>query len=88
MELIPYVSLYYANSPNLIAEMDRVLRECQVDGIYTDGWIGYRDDWRAGYELVRKARALLGERTFYAHTSHEPYGNPRVYSPFVNACFD
>jgi len=59
------------------------LKEYEVDGLYFDGWIGERNDFRAGYYLIRRARAILGDRLLYLHSSTEPYGTCRVYLPFV-----
>jgi hypothetical protein len=88
MKFIPYVSPYYSNAPDLIAEMERVLTEYHMDGLYFDGWVGYRDDFRQAYDLIRRARALLGDRILYLHCSSEPYGKPEVYCPFVYAYTD
>lgn len=88
MKLIPYVSPYYSNSPDLIANMDRILTEYEVDGLYFDGWIGKREDFRPRYRLMRQARAILGDRLLCLHSSTEPYGNCRVYLPFVEAYAD
>jgi hypothetical protein len=88
MKFIPYVSPYYSNAPDLLAEMERVLTEYRMDGLYFDGWIGYRDDFREPYDLIRRARALLGDRIMYLHCSSEPYGKPGVYCPFVYAYTD
>jgi hypothetical protein len=88
MKLIPYLSPYYSNAPDLPAEIERVLKEYEVDGLYFDGWIGERDDFRDGYHLMRQARAILGDRVLYVHSSTEPFGNCRVYLPFVEAYAD
>jgi hypothetical protein len=37
---------------------------------------------------MREARALLGQRTLYLHSSSEPYGTATVYLPFVFAYAD
>jgi len=88
MKFIPYVSPYYSNAPDLFAEMERVLEEYAVDGLYFDGWCGYRDDFRVGYQMMRRARAILGDRILYLHSSTEPFGTCSVYLPFVFAYAD
>jgi hypothetical protein len=88
MKFIPYLSPYFSNSPDVLAEMERVLKEYEVDGLYFDGWCGHRDDFRPGYHLMRRARAILDDRILYLHSSSEPFGNGLVYLPFVFAYAD
>jgi len=88
MKFVPYLSPYYSNAPDVFAEMKRVLDEYGADGLYFDGWIGVRDDFRAGYRLMRRARAILGDRLLYLHSSTEPFGNCKVYLPFAYAYAD
>ncbi|MCP4641793.1 MAG: hypothetical protein GY851_15225 [bacterium] len=88
MKVVPYCSPYYSNAPDIFAEMDRVLAEYKMDGLYFDGWCGMRDDFRTQYAMIRKARAILGDRIMYLHSSGEPYGPPGVYPPFVFAYAD
>lgn len=83
MKFIVYFSPYYSNAPDLSYEMKRILSEFGVDGLYFDGWCGHREDFRPAYYMVRQARAILGERLLYLHSSTEPYGTCRVYPPFV-----
>lgn len=88
MKFIPYVSPYYSNAPDIFAEMERVLGEYGVDGLYFDGWVGHQDDFRRFYRMIRRARAILGDRILYLHSSSEPYGTCTVYPPFVFAYAD
>lgn len=88
MKFLVYCSPYYSNAPDLFANMERVLKEYQVDGLYFDGWCGHREDFRPGYHLMRRARAILGDRLLYLHSSSEPFGDCRVYLPFVYAYAD
>ncbi len=88
MKFVVYLSPFYSNAPDLFGAMERVLKEYGVDGLYFDGWIGQRDDFRVGYHLMRRARAILGERMLYLHSSSEPFGVPQVYLPFVFAYAD
>ena len=83
MELVPYCSPYYCSAPDLFGEMQRVVDEYQVDGLYFDGWCGHRDDFRPAYHMIRRARELLGDRILYLHSSNEPFQSVRVYPPFV-----
>jgi len=87
MKFIPY-SPYYSNAPDIFAEMERILKEYEADGLYFDGWCGQRDDFRPGYHLMRRARAILGHRILYLHSSTEPFGTCRAYLPFVYAYAD
>lgn len=88
MKFVVYFSPYYSNAPDLFHEMKRILSELGVDGLYFDGWCGHREDFRPAYYMVRQARAILGERLLYVHSSTEPYGTCRVYLPFVFAYAD
>jgi len=88
MKFVVYYSLAYSNAPDLLAEMRRLLDEYNLDGLYSDGWCGFREDFRPAYHLVRQARALLGERLLYLHSGGEPFGTYRVYLPFVYAYAD
>lgn len=88
MKFLVYFSPYYSNSPDVFSEMKRILEEYGVDGLYFDGWCGHREDFRPGYYLIRRARAILGNRLLYLHSSTEPFGTCRVYLPFVYAYAD
>lgn len=88
MKFLVYFSPYYSNAPDLFSEMRRILKEYKVDGLYFDGWCGHREDFRPGYYLIRRARAILGNRLLYLHSSTEPFGTCRVYLPFVHAYAD
>lgn len=88
MQFVVYLSPYYSNAPDVSAEMERVLKEYGVDGLYFDGWCGKRDDFRVAYHLMRRARAILGDRVLYLHSSSEPFGTCLVYLPFVFAYAD
>jgi hypothetical protein len=88
MKVVPYCSPLYCNAPDLYAEMERVLEEYQMDGLYFDGWAGYRDDFRPAYHMIRRARQILGDRIMYLHSSSEPFNSVEVYPPFVFAYAD
>ncbi len=88
LKVVAYCSPYYSNAPDIFAEMERVLNEYQLDGLYFDGWCSRRDDFRLGYDLMRRARALLGDRILYLHSSTDPFGTVQVYLPFVFAYAD
>ena len=88
MKFVVYCSPYYSNAPDLFANMERILKEYEVDGLYFDGWCGHREDFRPGYHLMRRARAVLGDRLLYLHSSTEPFGTCGVYLPFVYAYAD
>ena len=88
LAVVPYCSPYYCSAPDLYAEMKRILEEYRVDGLYFDGWVGVRDDFRPAYAMMRRAREILGDRILYLHSSNEPYSTVRVYPPFVFAYAD
>ena len=83
LQLVPYCSPYYCNAPDIFGEMQRVLTEYRMDGLYFDGWCPMKDDFRDGYHLMRRARALLGNRILYLHSSTDPFGSVDVYLPFA-----
>lgn len=88
MKFIVYCSPYYSNAPDIFAEMERILEEYGVDGLYFDGWCGHREDFRRFYQLVRRGRSILGDQILYMHSSTEPFGTCRVYLPFVYSYAD
>lgn len=88
MKLLLYFSPLFSNAPDLYGEMERVLSEYGADGLYFDGYIGKRDDFRPGYQLMRRAKAILGDRILYLHASTEPFLTAAVYCPFVYAYTD
>ena len=88
VKVIPYCSPYYCSAPDVHREMERVLEEYRMDGLYFDGWAGSRDDFRPAYAMIRRARKLLGHRTMYLHSSSEPFDSVSVYPPFVFAYAD
>jgi len=88
MKFLVYFSPYYSNAPDLFSEMKRILEEYDVDGLYFDGWCGHREDFRPAYYSIRRARAILGDRLLYLHSSTEPFGTCCVYLPFVHAYAD
>jgi hypothetical protein len=88
IKVVPYCSPYYCNAPDILGEFERVLNEYQMDGLYFDGWCPMRDDFRVGYYLMRQARALLGDRILYLHSSTDPFGSVDLYPPFVFAYAD
>lgn len=88
LKVVPYCSPYYCNAPDLFAEFERVLNEYQMDGLYFDGWCPMRDDFRVGYHMLRKARALLGDKILYLHSSSDPFNSVDLYPPFAFAYAD
>ena len=85
---MPYCSPYYCNAPDIFGEMERVLDEYEMDGLYFDGWCPMRDDFRPGYYLMRRAREILGDRILYMHSSTDPFGSVDMYPPFAFAYAD
>ena len=83
LKIVPYCSPYYCNAPDIFGEMERVLGEYKMDGLYFDGWCPMRDDFRPGYYLMRRAREILGDRILYMHSSTDPFGSVDMYPPFA-----
>jgi len=48
-----------------------------------DGLPGEGDDFRPRYYTMRRARAILGDRLLYVHSSVGAFGTCRVYCPFI-----
>jgi len=88
LQVVVYCSPYYSSAPDLLGEFERVLNQYQLDGLYFDGWCPLRDDFRVGYQFMRQARALLGDKILYLHSSTDPFGSVDVYLPFVFAYAD
>ncbi len=88
MKFVVYLSPYYSNAPDIFAEMERVLKEYGVDGLYFDGLPGEGDDFRPRYYTMRRARAIVGDRLLYVHSSVGAFGTCRVYCPFIRAYAD
>ena len=61
MKVVVYLSPYYSTAPDIFAEMQRVLDEYQVDGLYFDG---ISMDFRKSYEVIRRSREILGDNGF------------------------
>ena len=86
MKLVVYVSPRYSTAPDLFAEMQRVVDEYGVDGLYLDG---LSDDFRRNDAILRRTRQILGpDRILYLNASNEPFGTPRVRCPFLDAQAD
>ncbi len=83
LQVVVYCSPYYSSAPDLFAEFERVLNEHHLDGLYFDGWCPQNDDFRNGYQFMRQARALLGDKILYLHSSTDPFGSVDVYLPFA-----
>lgn len=83
LQVVTYCSPYYSSAPDLFAEFERVLNEYHLDGLYFDGWCPQNDDFRSGYQFMRQARAMLGDKILYLHSSTDPFGSVDVYLPFV-----
>jgi hypothetical protein len=86
MKLVVYLSPFYSAAPDIFAEMQRVLDEYQVDGLYFDG---ISMDFRHSYAVIRRAREILGDnRILYVHCSSDPLGDGRIYCPFIDTYAD
>jgi hypothetical protein len=86
MMVVVYVSPFYSTAPDIFAEMQRVLNEYKVDGLYFDGT---SMDFRKSYAIARRAREILGDnRILYVHCSSDPLGNGRIYCPFIDTYAD
>lgn len=86
MKVVVYLSPYYSTAPDIFAEMQRVLSEYRVDGLYFDG---ISMDFRKSYAIARRARAILGDsRILYVHCSSDPLNDGRIYCPFIDTYAD
>ncbi len=86
MEFVVYLSPQHSRAPDIVAEMRRVVREHDVDGLYLDG---VAHDLVTLDRVVRAAREVLGpRRVLYLNASDQPFGTPRVHAPFVDARCD
>ncbi len=86
MKLVVYLSPRHSAAPDLFAEMERVLVEHGVDGLYLDG---LSDDFRRNDAIVRRTREILGpDRILYLNATDEPFGTPRVHCPFIDSHAD
>ena len=85
LKVVVYMSPYYSTAPDIFAEMQRVLNEYQVDGLYFDG---ISRDFRKSYAVIRRAREILGDRILYVHCSSDPLMDGRIYCPFIDTYAD
>jgi len=86
MKLVVYVSPEYSAAPDIFAEMQRVLDEYKVDGLYFDG---ISDDFRTSYAVIHRTREILGDnRVLYVHCSTDPLDDGRIYCPFIDTYAD
>ncbi len=86
MEFVVYLSPEHTRAPDIAAEMERVVGEYDVDGLYLDG---VSRDLPTLHRTVSRARSILGpRRILYLNASDQPFGSPRVYAPFVDAYCD
>ncbi|MCD6302737.1 MAG: hypothetical protein J7M15_04340 [Anaerolineae bacterium] len=87
MRVLPYLSPTFTMAPmdHLLDETERVLDEYRFDGVYYDG---LTFDLVQAYDLMRGARALLGDRILYLHTTYEPFGSREVIAPFLDTYAD
>ncbi len=86
MKMIPYTSPYYYSGNDFLGEIARVLEEYKVDGLYFDG---VSMDFRTSYQIVRKARQLLGDdRLLFRHCTTDPLRSPLIYCPFIDTYCD
>jgi len=86
MNLVVYLSPEYSSAPDIFAEMQRVLDEYKVDGLYFDG---ISDDFRKSYAVIRRTREILGDnRILYVHCSDDPLDDGRIYCPFIDTYAD
>ncbi len=86
MKVVAYISPFYSAAPDIVVEMQRVLDEYKLDGLYFDG---ISMDFRKSYAIIRRAREILGDdRILYVHCSNDPLGDGRIYCPFIDTYAD
>ncbi len=88
MKVIPYMSasMSLAEGEEFMREVDRVVREYEVDGVYFDG---VSDDVWEAYEIMRGVRKILGDKILYVHVPSPIIGESYsdgyyVYCPFID----
>ena len=75
------------NMDLFLEEIDRVVNEYGVDGLYFDGL--YCNSLVQSYRVMRESRRLLGERLLWVHTTWSPPGLTTIgYCPTVDAYAD
>jgi hypothetical protein len=86
MKVLPYMSPYYsmASGNDFLSEMERILDDYDMDGIYFDG---VSMDIAQTYETIKNTRKILGNRRFYIHCSIDPIST-KVYCPFIDTYAD
>jgi hypothetical protein len=87
MKVVPYFSPTFSMSSgaDFLGMVQSTLDQYGFDGAYFDG---VTFDLREGYELVRKARKMLGDRILYIHSTWEPLMSRAVYCPFIDTYAD
>ena len=87
MKVIPYMSPMFsmAKGKDFLDRVENALEEYGFDGVYFDG---ISMDILYSYELIRAARARLGDRLLYLHCTSDPLDSRNVYCPFINTYAD
>jgi len=68
-----------------IEQLDRLLTDYPVGGIY---WDGTYDDVEKAWRVARLARQRLGDRRLYVHCTRKPFHDSLVACPFVDTWAD
>ena len=74
-----------AKGKDFLDRIEAALEEYGFDGVYFDGTAM---DVLDSYEIIRAARALLGERLIYYHNTSDPLRSRNVFCPFINTYAD
>ena len=87
MRVIPYMSPMFsmAKGKDFLDRVESTLGKYGFDGVYFDG---ISMDIIYSYELMREARARLGEQLIYLHSTYDPVGSHNVYCPFIHTYAD
>jgi len=87
MRVIPYMSPMFsmARGKDFLDRVENALEEYDFDGVYFDG---ISMDILYSYELMREARARLGDQLIYLHSTYDPVGSRNVYCPFIHTYAD
>ena len=87
MRVIPYMSPMFsmAKGKDFLDRVESALEEYDFDGVYFDG---ISLDIIYSYNLMRAARARLGDRLIYLHCTYDPIGSRNVYCPFIHTYAD
>ena len=87
MRVLPYMSPMFsmAKGKDFLDRLESTLEKYDFDGVYFDG---ISMDILYSYEMIRAARARLGDRLIYFHCTDEPLRSQHIHCPFIDTYAD